>query len=102
MQGVNNGWVYMESIRSTWINKNTVLNQNPFYILSDLISIFDMFYNLYINFYNIFTDKVIMGIPNTVVTMIADSQYQPVLKQNFNNKMSAITFLAGSIPGSTC
>lgn len=92
----------MESVRSTWVNKNTVLNQNPFNILSDLITIFNMFYNLYINFYTIFTDKVIMAIPDTVVTMLADTQYQATLYQNFNNKMSAITVLAGTIPGSTC
>ncbi len=61
-----------------------------------------MFYSFYINLDAVFNDSVVMSIPNRMVTMLASTEYQPVVESNFNLKLNAIMVLAGTIPGADC
>eukprot|EP00347_Sterkiella_histriomuscorum_P012637 403367807 len=102
MQGINKGYVYVIQMRDLWIDRNKVFNQGAVQILSSLVTIYAMFYDFYIHLDNLFQDTTVMTIPNIVVTMLADVAYQPTVKQNFSQKMNAISTLAMTIPGANC
>jgi hypothetical protein len=49
MRAVNKGYIYMELMRSSWVNKSTVLNTSVLKLATTLLTLFAMFYDFFYN-----------------------------------------------------
>ena len=65
--GVNRGFVHVMEMKSLWLDWNKLTNQNVFKIISDVIRIYAMFYDFYINIDGIMQDEELMDFPVRLV-----------------------------------
>lgn len=102
MAAINKAYVYVDSMRNMWVDYNAVINQSFFTILFNLVTIFTMFYELFIHMDSIFKNSLVMNLPVTVVLKLSDINNIEKVKNNFFSKMTTITLLTASIPGASC
>ena len=99
---MNKGYVYIDKMRSTWIDYNKVVNQSFFTILASLITLFSMFFNFFIHVDSLYKNDFIMNLPIKMVDFLVDESNMAIVGANFYEHMNLLVMLTATIPGADC